>query len=348
MLNSTLTSSIATLDIEYNSALDTQIEGQLPPWSPPAAWNPDDADPDQRTLVQALVDAGMYPKADAAATCRAFYREVLKYANHWVRVGCTTCHLKTCRNCGRGKMRAHQIHGRKPQAYEIMTEREAMTMRLVIRYDTARADEYSYMQRVDGDKRHIKKLWRRLRAKCEDAGLSYSIEPDTARQNTIFRIYYVGEFVRHSWVRSQWQQIVGHQAEATTREWDEGKGKEAFIWVLDSLTGVLMLAPGKRVAWEKAFGSFRLTSSMGALRGIEDEASEIEGGTVEAPHGYCPCGCGGIVERSIDHSPLTLQQLGQRYQTIEFGPLCTYLAGSRSKVARTLPEYTPRGQSPPI
>jgi len=313
-----------------------------PSWKPIIPWDELNLDRDRRSLVEGLVARGMLPKADGVSTCGAFFRKILEFSDHWARVGRTTCHLMSCRNCGRGKMRAHRIYVRDEVVYVMMVEQDSRTMRLSITYADSCPDKITYRQRVQRDKRYLAAFRRRLRRKFgKDAGTVMSVELDPKLQDSIFRVYYVGPTLHHNWIAENWQQIVGLRAQSTSKWNFRDKSPDALRDTLDSLVPILMLPGDERAAWEEAFTGFRLTASSGSLRGAHPER-EVEDGfkskDPDAPWGRCPCGCNGIIEKPAHHAPLTLAQLSQQYEELDFGPL-KYYGGSSGKVTSDLVRY---------
>jgi hypothetical protein len=293
-----------------------------------------------------MVALDLLPKSTSAVTCRQFFRKILEFSSHWCRVGKTTCHLFTCRNCGTGKMRAHRLWAADPRRHQFIVDELTATARLTIRYSAPCDSLEAYRARIAHDVTYVRALWRQLRRKFHGSGFIRSVELDPRRQDVIFRIYYVGEEFRYAWLAKHWQRILtelpgGRRGvQALTDEYKScwENGADALRWTLDSLTDVLMLRGPERAQWEKAFEGFRLTASVGVLRGAKLDA-EIEliplSDDPDAPFGRCPCGCGGAVVKSDHHEPMTLTQLSTQYEQVDIGPLRDY-APYRPKVEGTL------------
>jgi hypothetical protein len=319
------------------------IQPDPAPWSPPIPWDHLTIDRDARAWVEELVRHGLVPKANGAVTCGKFFRKILEYSDHWVRAGCSTCHLMSCRNCGRGKMRAHRIYTKNPVGYMFMVAQDSRTIRLVVSHATPCDDKRSYRQRVESDKRYVAAFRRRVRRDFGGGptgpGFLLSVELDVARRDSIYRLYYVGPRISHGWIQEQWQQIVGVQAECTSKFRFQDKSPDALRDTLDSLTPILMLPGPERAAWEEAFQGFRFTATIGSLRGVKPERAvddDYKTGDPAAPYGLCPCGCNGVVQKSSFHSPLTLTQLSQQFKEVDFGPL-KYYSARRSKANADMP-----------
>src|SRR5580704_15061228 len=89
---------------------------QTAAWQPPAPWDESrHIDADRRAWIESLAAHDLRSKADGGFTCREFYRKTMGFSNHFAALGRTTCHCKSCRNCGTGKMRAHRIYSADPE-----------------------------------------------------------------------------------------------------------------------------------------------------------------------------------------------------------------------------------------
>jgi hypothetical protein len=321
--------SVASAIIELSDPRLHEPQPDSPAWQPPIPLDSLELDRDRRAWIEAL-SAHNPAKATGGATCGKFFRKILEYANHWVRAGRTTCHLATCRNCGRGKMRAHRIYAKNPTAYAWMVDQESRTLRLTISYGTIADSRAAYRQRIDSQKRQLALFRRRLRRDFgPNAGLITSVELDPTLRDVIFRGYYVGPRLGHQWIRDNWRQLIGLSANSESKHHDRDRSKNALRDTLDSLTSVLVLPGAERSAWEQAFDGFHFTSSSGSLRGIKPNApieDEYKSEDPAAPYGRCPCGCNGIVEKSEFHNPMTLDELATGYKQLDFGPLSYYTA----------------------
>lgn len=324
-----LTSSPTNLPYFIIDIDDPRLYEPPPPWKPIIPWEELNLSLDRRTLVEELVAKGLNAKADGACTCGSFFRKILEYSDHWALVGRTTCHLMSCRNCGRGKMRAHRIFMRNVVAYSWMTSQDSRTIRLTIEHAEPCPDEAGYRLRIQADKKFLVKFRRRVRRHIgKGAGILSSVELDPRRRDSIFRLYYVGPELCGSWIRSQWQRIVGLGAASESKAYPAEKSPQALRYVLDSLTLFLMLPAKERARWEEAFQGFRLLSSWGSLRGIADREEDGKSDDPAAPYGRCPCGCGGVIEKSTYHAPLTMAQLSEQYRDLELGQLRYYRPSS--------------------
>lgn len=310
-------------------------------WQPPRDWDSLDLDPDRRTWIQGMADLGLRSKATGACTCGAFFRRILEYSDHWTRAGRTTCHIFTCRNCGRGKMRAHRAAMSNPSAYAWATLQDSRTIRLTIEHDAASGSRAEYRARVQGDKKYLSLFKRRLRREFgPDAGLSISVELDPAMRDTFFRLYYVGpSSLHHSWIARQWEAITGLgkflRVAATSRSWSREQSSDALRWMLDSHIPILMLHGRERAQWEEAFGGFRFSASSGSLRGISSDDADVTtepGADPAAPYGYCPCGCGGVIQRSRPSDPQSSTEISLMYKQVDFGGALRNYHANRHKV----------------
>lgn len=331
-------SCIVTPISESHPAL-TAIQSDPAPWSPPIPWPDADLDLDQRQLIEGFAAADMRAKASSAFTCRSFFRLILQYADHWGRLGRTTCHCKMCRNCGSGKMRAHRIFAADPKRFMAMASQPCRTVRLTVPHATPAPNLDSYMARIRSDQRHLRTLRRRLRQFVPSSsphGYYPSVEPDPKMQNVSFRLYYVGGYADHQWFASTWQQIIGLGARCESRSWHKDDAKDALRWTLNSLCDLLLLPAAKRIPWERALESIRLGSPVGCLRGLTEAGDDVDTSTNTddpAPYGYCPCKCGGVITKG-SHEPNTLTHFASTIRQLSFGPLSDYAP------------YRPKGNTP--
>ena len=305
------------------------------PWQPPHPWPEAGLTHDERRWIDAMAALRLPPKATAAFTCGAYYNPLLTYSDHYIQLGRATCQCETCRDCGTGKMRAHRMYRANPARYAIITSEDCRTVRLVVHYEEPAATLDAYITRVLSHRRHLSSLRRKMRRDFgqHEHGYTACTEFDPRRRDVIFRLYYVGYDPHHGWFRSEWQRIIGLAATCESKAWSADRSKDALRWTLDSILPILMLPGAERAAWEKAMQGNRFTSSVGCLRGVDTgEVAEKEKDS-EAPHGYCPCGCGGALTKPDGHDPNTLEHFQSSYKIVGFGPIKTYDA-YRSKVNR--------------
>lgn len=283
--------------------------------------------PDNQLWVEQLIAYGLLPKASSAATCKKFFREILTFADHYRRLGKTTCHLMSCRNCGTGGMRAHRLWTKDESRFHSITEGYTRTMWLSIMHDEPTETVAEYWDRVYEDMPKFRSFMNLIKARFADAGWLYSVELDPKRRYVAFRVYYVGHDMGHGWIERKWRHHIGQvgvRPMSDTRCYSE-EGKVALRWVLDSFSGILALGGSKRAEWE-FYKRTRLSNSGGTLRGtnIDHEGEpQKDQASPNAPYGYCPCGCGGVIERSQDHKPHPLDYY-KDIPNLDFGPLRDY------------------------
>src|SRR5215469_3949747 len=294
-------------------------------WKSPFPLN--ELDHDRQVWVEQLVTYGLLPKATSAATCAKFFREILVYADHYRRLGKTTCHLMSCRNCGTGKMRAHRLWSKDEARFHAITSDYTRTMWLNILHESPSPTIAEYWDRVRADCARFRSFCKAVRANYDDAGWLYSVELDAKRRYVAFRVYYVGRDMHHSWISKTWQRIVGNVGVTPLTETRATwlNAPEALRWTLDSFSQILMLPGARRAEWE-LHKHMRLSNSGGTLRGtnIDHEGdAQKDASNPEAPYGYCPCGCRGAIQRSQDHMPHPLSHYAA-IPHIDFGPLRNY------------------------
>jgi hypothetical protein len=295
-------------------------------WQPPQSWAELDLPRDQQSAAEALADLGLWTKATNLCTCGKYFIPILQYSNHWARLGKATCHHKfACRGCGTGKSRVHRLFTVAPERFAFIISDVTRTMSLSIRHDSPCATLLEYRARIKADKLFMRRM--RQKHLCgRDVGYIMAVEPDPRMCDVTFRVYYVGPILENKDIRQCWQSIVGMRGHATSKVmWDDPR--EALRWTLDASCHILMLPGAERAAWEAAFQGYRMTSSCGALRGIDLDEPATEEGTPRdpaAPYGYCPCGCGGVVTKADRHSAASLTTLASRFRQLSFGPLKDY------------------------
>lgn len=315
---------------------DPQLTTIPAAWAPPSCY--DELSRDECLTVDALAAMDLYGKATDLCTCCRYFIRILEFGTHWARLGKATCHLKfACRNCGTGKSRAHRLWTVNAKRYAAITEDVTRTLRLTIPYSAPSASVEEYRVRVESAKAHLQSLRARIRRQLRNrqVGLLSMVEMDPKLQFVAFRIYYVGPDPTPRGLRHEWRELAGAGATSESRTaWDSGA--DALRWMLDGSTAVLMLQGEDRATWERVFQGFRLTSSCGSLRGIDLDApvSEDDVRDAAAPYGYCPCGCGGVVEKAKRHAPTSLTRLTFEYDRVEFGPLKDYCAYSPTVALR--------------
>lgn len=228
-------------------------------------------------------------------------------------------------------MRAHRMWCKDEARFHSITSQLTRTLWLSVYHEKPCATVEDYFARVKADFPKFRAFCKILRSKSDTAGWFYSVELDAKRRYVAFRVYYIGWDPKHVTINHIWKDIAGDNATAESEPY-WSSAADALRWTLDSYRHILDLPGGKRAEWE-LHKHCRLSNSGGSLRGINidhDGEPQKDSENKEAPYGYCPCGCGGVIEKSKDHASRPITEYAN-IPFLDFGPLRAY-APYRSKV----------------
>ena len=345
------TNSLASSRQSFLSQIETHPTTNRADWIPPAGeW---EKSADTRQWIETMAQLGLRSKACSAFECGDYYVPITWHHDHYVRLGRTTCQCKTCHNCGTGKMRLHRMHLSNPERLEVITSDSCRTLKLIVHYSTPAASLPAYIQRVHSHKSDINRMRRRYEREFKGKwGHLVTPEFDPRAQTVTWRMYFIGYDPGHKWFERTWQRIVGLQASCESlRRGPEQEAVDGLRWTLDGILALLELKGADRAAWETAMQSYRFTTCVGSMRGVETAGMTQKPKDPDAPWGRCPCGCGGALEKATSKTPAPLSSYKEKYKIIEIGPVKTYGHKNRSKVGAESPissTVTPVASSPPI
>jgi len=279
-----------------------------------------DISEDRKDCALSLASLDLEPKAMSLCTCGKWFIPILEYKDHFGRSGRATCHLKmACENCGTGRAQAHRLFTVALERFRKITAEVTRTIEITISHTFSCNSPFEYRDRVQADKLKFS----RIRKKYLMGGVISSVALDPEMKDVTFRVYHVGKIANKHWEK------IGASCRIA---WDNPV--DALRWVLGGCEEIIKLSGPERAQWEAAFQGCRLTSSCGTLRGMELDEPEGDAVNAEAPYGYCPCGCGGVVTKATSHKSESALSLSVRYKILSFGPLKDYVP------------YSPKEQPP--